>query len=229
MRFEDMNWMQVENYLTLDNRVILVLGSCEQHGYLSLLSDIRIPLALADAVSQKSGVPVAPALHFGVSPSFVTYPGTISLRLTTFMQVVEEVVRCLHKQGFRRFLVLNGHGGNDGIKARLTELANELPDLKVIWHAWFNRPAVSEFVQAHGLFGDHASWMEAFPFTRVAELPPGEKPPVVKPPWIMNAAQTRQTVGDGVYGGAYQVDAKLMQELFQVCVDDILPLLAFAG
>ena len=60
MRLEELNWMDVEAYLKKDNRLMLVLGACEQHGYLSLLTDTLIPLALADAAAQQSGVPVAP-------------------------------------------------------------------------------------------------------------------------------------------------------------------------
>ena len=65
MRVEDLNWMGVESYLAADDRLILVLGATEQHGYLSLLTDIKIPLALADAASQSTGVLVAPPLNFG--------------------------------------------------------------------------------------------------------------------------------------------------------------------
>ena len=45
MRLEDLNWMDVETYLIRDKRMIIVLGATEQHGYLSLLSDVKIPLA----------------------------------------------------------------------------------------------------------------------------------------------------------------------------------------
>ncbi len=56
MQFEDFNWMGIEDYLKQDNRVILVLGACEQHGYLSLMTDTKIPLALAEAASDATGV-----------------------------------------------------------------------------------------------------------------------------------------------------------------------------
>ena len=42
MRLEELNWMDVEAYLKGDDRIMLVIGSCEQHGYLSLLTDIKI-------------------------------------------------------------------------------------------------------------------------------------------------------------------------------------------
>src|SRR5512146_1827229 len=111
MRFEDANWMDVENYLQADDRLMLVLGACEQHGYLSLLTDARVPQALADAASRQTGVLVAPAVNFGISNYFLTYPGTLSLRTATFLDLVEDIVRSAYGYGFRRLLVLNGHGG----------------------------------------------------------------------------------------------------------------------
>ena len=70
MRLEELNWMDVEEYLKNENRVMLVLGACEQHGYLSLLTDVKIPLALADVVSQRSGVLVAPPVNVQSSTSW---------------------------------------------------------------------------------------------------------------------------------------------------------------
>ena len=80
MRYEELNWMDVEKYLENDDRLILVLGSTEQHGYLSLATDVKIPMAVADVVSQRTGVLVAPPLNYGITPYFVTYAGTISVR-----------------------------------------------------------------------------------------------------------------------------------------------------
>ncbi len=226
MRIEDLNWLDVENYLARDNRLILILGACEQHGYLSLLCDVRIPLALADAASQKTGVLVAPPLNFGSSPYFLSYPGTLSLRVSTLLDVVEDLVRSVYRQGFRRLLILNGHGGNDAARARLYELANQLPDLRLAWYAWWIAHSVLEVAQNHGLKPLHASWLEAFPFTRVAELPTGEKtPPYI--PGLMGADQARQVYGDGMFGGAYSTDPAVMDEIFSAALYDILHLLEF--
>jgi creatinine amidohydrolase len=226
MRTEDLNWMDVENYLKGEDRLILVLGACEQHGYLSLLTDVKIPLALADAASKQTGVLVAPPLNFGVSPYFMTYPGTLSLRASTLLDLVEDLVRSAYGQGFRRLLVLNGHGGNDAARARLVELGNQLPALRLSWYAWWQSPSVEDFARHHELERAHASWMEAFPFTRVADLPEGHKT-VPAFSGLLNANQTRQVYGDGVFGGAYQVGDAVMQELFDVCLADVLHLLRF--
>ncbi|MGA2488823.1 MAG: creatininase family protein [Anaerolineales bacterium] len=227
MRIEDLNWMDVEEYRKHDDRLILVIGACEQHGYLSLLTDAKIPLALADAASQQTGVLVAPPLNFGASPYFVSYPGTFSLRLSTLMDAVEDVVRSAYAQGFRRILVLNGHGGNTGAKIRLGELANQLRGLKIQWYAWWMTRSVEEVALRHGLKPAHANWMEAFPFTIVGDLPAGEKVQPVVPSDIMDAQTSRQVYGDGTFGGHYRASPEIMQEMFDACLTDILQLLKF--
>jgi creatinine amidohydrolase len=121
---------------------------------------------------------------------------------------------------------LNGHGGNSMIRGRLVELANELPGLKMQWYSWWMEPNVTTAAAKHGLKSYHAAWIEAFRFTRVAELPKGEKKPVVDN-GLSSAEATRQAAGDGVYGGPYQVDDAIMDELFAVMVEDIVKLLEF--
>jgi len=227
MRIEDLNWMDVEGYLQHDDRLMLVVGACEQHGYLSLLSDVKIPLALADAASQQSGVLVAPPVNFGSSPYFLTYPGTLSLRLSTLMDVVEDIVRSAVGQGFKRILVLNGHGGNNGLKARLTEVANDLPEIKMQWYAWWMAHSVEEVALRHELKPSHANWLEAFPFTIVADLPDGEKTPPHVPSDILDAQTARQVFGDGSFGGRYRVPQETMQEVFDAALQDVLQLLKF--
>jgi creatinine amidohydrolase len=228
MRLEDLNWMDVEKYLEHDDRLMFVIGACEQHGYLSLLTDIKIPMALATAASERTGVPVAPPLNFGVSPYFASYPGTISLRTQTFLSVVEDLVRWVAGQGFRRLLFVNGHGGNNPATGVLAELVNELPGLKVDWHAWWVAPPVQAAAERLGLHGNHANWLEAFPFCRVAELPEGVKAPTPQSRAILNAEETRATYGDGVFGGGpYRADEAVMQKLFDAAVEDIVDRLAF--
>ena len=226
MRIEDLNWFDVESYLEQDDRLMLVLGACEQHGYLSLLTDVKIPLALADAASEETGVLVAPPLNFGSSPYFLSYPGTFSLRLSTLLDLVEDLLRSAYRHGFRRILVLNGHGGNDPARGRLYELANEFSGLRLAWYAWWQSHSVVDIAQKHALKPAHAGWLEAFAFTRVADLPSGEKPPP-HVPGLLGAEQARQVYGDGVFGGPYQVEPAIMDELFATALQDVRQLLKF--
>lgn len=226
MRLEDLNWMDVEAYLKRDKRMILVLGATEQHGFLSLLSDVKIPLALADVASRQTGVLVAPPVNFGISTYFLTYPGTISLRISTFLDLVEDLVRSIYGYGFRQLLVLNGHGGNDPARSRLAELANQLPDLQICWYAWWSARSVEEVAARHRIKPGHANWLEAFPFTRVCDLP-GEDKLIPSFKGLLNAEQTRQVYGDGSFGGPYEVDPAVMDELSTAALQDVLYLLEF--
>jgi creatinine amidohydrolase len=226
MRLADLNWFDVESYLQHDDRVILVIGSCEQHGYLSLLTDTKIPMAIADAASQRMNVLVAPEISFGASPYFLAYPGTISLRIATLLDLVEDVVRSLYRHGFHKILIINGHGGNDPVRARMYELKNVLAGLRVAWFSWWNSNSVEEISRKYEIKPFHGGWLEAFPFTRVAELPENEKnPPYI--PGLLGADEARKIFGDGVFGGKYRVDDVIMQELFNVLVEDVIHLLNF--
>lgn len=217
MRLQDLNWMDVEEYLQHDNRIILITGATEQHAYLSLMTDILIPSRIAEGVAKRENVLIAPPLNFGISYYFGEYPGTISLSRSTFEYVVLEIVESLLHQGFRRFFILNGHGGNEKPE-RLAdfEMAGEI---QVIWYEWFRGHAAAAFAERHNLHIDHANWGENFPFTRVADVPKIEKPPIN--PNAMGAwYYDRNLLGDGSFGGQYQVDDELMYMLFDEIVDE---------
>jgi len=226
MRFDELNWMDVEEYLKQDDRLIFVLGATEQHGYLSLTTDTKIPLALADAASAQTGVLVAPPFPYGISPYFGAYPGTLSLRLTVYVEMIADLVRSVYGYGFRRLLFINGHGGNDPARGRLNELVNELPGLRAAFYSWWNSHSVTAVAQKYDLKSYHAGWIEAYPFTRVTDLPEEPKLPVSyqgQP----DAKRIREIFGDGVCGGPYQVDPAINQEVFTAALEDILHLLLF--
>jgi creatinine amidohydrolase len=226
MRFEQLNWMDIQSYLEHDDRAIIVLGACEQHAYLSLSSDVNVPLALADAASQQSQVLVAPPLNFGCSAYFEAYPGTISLHVETLLAEVRDVLTSLYRVGFRRLLLLNGHGGNELVKGKLYELVNEMPGLNLRWYAWWLSDTVTRIAERHNLKPAHANWLEAFEFNQVAELPVAEKPKPVAIS-IVDAVKFKEIFGDGSFGGAYQAEVAVMDEMFGACLADILDLLKF--
>ena len=229
MRFEDLNWMDVEKYLRTEDRLMLVIGAAEQHGYLSLLTDIKIPLALADSASQASGVLVAPPLNFGISPYFLAYPGTISLRVSTLCAALEDIVRSAYGHGFRRLLILNGHGGNSPARGQLQQVNNDLPVLKLNWYDWWLSRSLEAVAVKHNLKPTHANWLEAFPFTIVGNLPEETKNPTKVPSPIMDAKTARAVYGDGSFGGPYKTNNDIMHELFAAALEDILQLLKFDG
>ena len=231
MRIQDANWMQVEEYLKRDDRAILPLGSTEQHGYLSLLVDAILPERLALDAAEPGGVPVFPVLPFGVSPYFLGYPGTIALRLDTYLRVVIDVLDSLAGAGFKRILIINGHGGNTPASARAIEWMAEHPGVRVKWHNWWNAPDTWAAVQRIDPIASHASWMENFPWTRLpdAKMPAKQKPMVdLSRVRELDPAALREYLGDGNYGGLYQRPDADMLAIWQVAVDETRALLAGA-
>jgi creatinine amidohydrolase len=225
MRLEDMNWMDVERYLEKDNRIMLITGATEKHAYLSLMTDILIPSKLAQAVSEKEGILIAPPLNFGHSRVFANFPGTISLTPQTFSRVLVEIIECLLHQGFRRFFILNGHGGNP-VPDMLQDFIEADEEILVIWYNWWKEDAVKEFEAKHDLRVNHANWGENFPFNRLGASPsPDGIKPTVNGDDIGEFGETaRDVLGDGSFGGSYQVDDALTQELFNSVVDEITAL-----
>src|SRR5881392_3311142 len=117
MRVADLNWMQLEAYLERDDRIVLPLGSTEQHAYLSLATDSILAERVAVEAAEPLGVPVLPTLAYGLTPYFAAFPGSPSLREETYLAVVGELLESLRGQGFERFLLVNGHGGNVPVEA----------------------------------------------------------------------------------------------------------------
>ena len=88
MRVRDLNWMQLEEYLERDDRIVLPVGSTEQHAYLSLETDSVLAERVAFEAAEPLGVPVLPALAYGLTPSFAAYPGSVTLCVETYVRVV---------------------------------------------------------------------------------------------------------------------------------------------
>jgi len=136
------------------------------------------------------------------------------------------VIHSLVHAGFRRILFLNGHGGNQPALQKIAEVSNQYPDLKTAWYAWWQSHTCEAVARKHDLKPFHAAWSENFPFVRVGEVPDEVKiPPSYQ--GILNARQTRQLYGDGVFGGRYVAGDEIMQELFDELLKDVLQLLEF--
>jgi creatinine amidohydrolase len=206
MRLWDANWFQIEDYLARDDRVLVPLGSTEQHGYLSLGTDALICEYGAAEAAEGEGVPVLPVLPFGLTPGFTAFPGTIHIRSSTYLALVRDLLDSLAAQGFRRIVLVNGHGGNEPAATVAQEWVVEHPEVQVLFHGFLLEPEL--FALASEIATPaHASWAENFPFVRVAgvELPSEAKAPVdMRRLKSAHPTHVRQLLGDGMGGGDYE-------------------------
>ncbi|MGE5272885.1 MAG: creatininase family protein [Verrucomicrobiota bacterium] len=230
VRIADRNWLQVEEYLTRDDRVVLPIGSTEQHAYLSLATDSILAERVSAEAAEPLGVPVLPAMPFGVAPGFAAFPGSVSLRTETLVAVVSEVLDTLHGQGFRGFLLVNGHGGNVDAREPLEEWASARGGARLRFHSWWDSPAVREAAASvHPGEATHASWFENFPWTRLTgiELPEDEKPIVTDREALreLEPGAVKAAIGDGSYGGPYQVRDEDALRVWQAGVEEVRGLL----
>ncbi|MCL4465801.1 MAG: creatininase family protein [Chloroflexi bacterium] len=109
--------------------VIVPVGSIEQHGrHLPLDTDTSSVYEVAVRTARATAEPwtlVTPVIPFGLSPHHLDFPGVITLRFDTLVAVLCDVCRSVHHHGFRKILILNGHGGNEalvgGVAQKLVE------------------------------------------------------------------------------------------------------------
>jgi creatinine amidohydrolase len=126
-------WQEVEAYLQQSRGIILPIGSTEQHGPTGLIgTDAICAEAIARGVGEATQALVTPTINVGMALHHTAFPGTISLRPSTMIQVVRDYITCLAKAGFTKFFFINGHGGNIAtLKAAFSETYAYLEDLQL--------------------------------------------------------------------------------------------------
>jgi creatinine amidohydrolase len=221
MKIAGMNWMQVEDYLRRDDRAVIPLGSVEQHAYLSLATDAILSERVAVEAAEPLGVLVFPALAYGITPHFRAFPGTVSLRVATYLGVIRDMLDSLVGQGFRRFVLVNGHGGNLPAGPTANDWMAGHPGTRVALHNWWSAPETLKATRAIDAIGSHAAWNENFPWNRVAPAPDEVKSPV-DPHRLQDLSpeEVRKLLGDGNYGGVYKKPDEQMVRLWRAGVDE---------
>jgi creatinine amidohydrolase len=234
VRIRDCNWVQIEEYLQRDDRVVLPIGSTEQHAYLSLETDNILAERAAVEAAEPLGVPVLPVLPYGLTPAFAAFPGSPSLRVETLVAVLRDVLDSLYGQGFRRFLLVNGHGGNVPAASLVREWAADVtkPEAQAIFHSWWENEefdALTQSIDPETRYGTwHAAWLENFPWTRLdgVDVPAERKPLLDSGAYrVADPEGVRSLLGDGSFGGPYQRPDEEMLHVWEIVVTGVRELL----
>ncbi len=228
MRIAEMDWRMVEDWVRHDDRCVLPLGSTEQHAGLSLATDAILAERLAVEAAEPLGIPVFPVLPYGLTPYFTSFAGSVTLRVATFAALLRDVLDSLKQTGFRRVLIVNGHGGNQPAMSLAQEWMMDNPDARVRVHDWWRAPLTAAVINRIDPVAGHASWMENFPWTRLPNLEPEEtaKPMVdVDQLRALPPFEVRLMLDDGNFGGRYQRDDAEMLEIWEVALRETRALL----
>lgn len=216
MELKFSTWPEVDTYLEKSRGIIMPIGSTEQHGPNGLIgTDALCPESLAIALGEETGALIAPTISVGMAQHHLRFSGSITLRPSTLILVIQDMVNSLIQHGFESFYFLNGHGGNIAtVHAAFSEIyaqsslgQNPTDQSKVRCKLknWWEADGVMKL--SRDLFGDadgsHATCGEvsltqyAYPHSiKKAEM----DPPIAPTGPIYDAADYRKRFPDGRIG-----------------------------
>lgn len=129
--WEEMSWTELEQAARVSLPVVLAVGSTEQHGpHLPVGTDCMLPVGVALDVCRRLPLVVAPPLRFGarsrpLSGGGESFPGNLSLRLTTLIATLAEILGAIARAGFEQVCVQNWHYENTGVLWDACDQASE--------------------------------------------------------------------------------------------------------
>jgi creatinine amidohydrolase len=126
-------WPEVEAYLTQSSGLIIPIGSTEQHGPTGLIgTDAICAEVVAKGVGEATNALVAPTINVGMALHHTAFPGSMSLRPSTLIALIQDYLKPLARYGFTRFFFINGHGGNIAtLKAAFAETYTALAEAQI--------------------------------------------------------------------------------------------------
>ena len=163
MRMQLVSWLEVDAYLKQSTAIIMPIGSTEQHGPNGLIgTDALTAEMIAWKLGEDLGVMVAPTIAVGMAQHHLGFPGSMTLRPSTLIAVIQDMVNSLARHGFERFFFINGHGGNVAtVTAAFSEIyaetslqtaASNRPPLRCVLRNWYMGRRVGEISKE--VFGD---------------------------------------------------------------------------
>jgi creatinine amidohydrolase len=232
----DMSWPEAKQALETVRVALIAVGSSEQHGpNLAMQADTAQAYAFATKLAERfyPQVLLAPPLHVGLSDHHMNFPGSLTLRPETFYAFLHDVIESLSRHGLKKFLLVNGHGGNAAtLGMSLVRLKRELdvevahldfytmaPDVakefvvSEVWgHACEIEVSMSMYLAPHIVKTDKLAKgdMKGYPYI----LNPGGGGRKVNYPYSFDTV-----TANGCLGDATQATAEKGKVMIDVCLD----------
>lgn len=239
MNLHEKTWPQVEEYLKASKRIIIPVGSTEQHGPTGLIGiDWLTAHEISQEVGKRTNTLVAPPLCIGMALHHMAFPGTISFQPTTYILVLCEIVDSLAKHGFNEFIFVNGHGGNIApITTAMSQILNGNQNYKMKLINWWHLSEVTDYEKTafadkngfHATCGEISVTMFTHPEAHKS-IPstPLKYDKDSRSHWPMSPSQFRAHYPDGRMGSDPQLaSAEHGEKIFEIAVKSITSKLDF--
>lgn len=203
-------WPEVETYLKSKKDLIIPIGSTEQHGPTGIIgTDFLTAWEVAKKVGVKTNTLVASPICYGMALHHMAFAGSASLKPSTLILVVKEIVESFAKHGFENFIFINGHGGNiPTLTAAFSELLSDDQKYNFKLFNWWSVKPVAEYEAKH--FGDKSGFhatcgeisatMADFPEAHKIDRPLKYFDTPKEYGWPLSPTQFRETFPDGRMG-----------------------------
>ncbi len=239
MRLQYCTWKEVADYLRRSTTILVPIGSTEQHGPNGLIgTDAICPESVADGVAEKMDILIAPTISIGMAQHHLRFPGTLSLRPSTLVSLLVDVMNSLAVHGFKKVYFLNGHGGNiASIQAAFSEFyaqssyfdgSTDSNKPQTCLANWYHGKRVKEYSQQHfaETEGSHATVSEVSLsyFARPDQVKSVEMSPKIAPTGsFYDANDFKKNFPDGRIGSdPSQATVAHGEKIFEAAVKDIL-------
>jgi creatinine amidohydrolase len=155
-QIEELTWQEFGRIVPRKtDTVLLPVGTIEAHGVTGLGTDNRIPGGIAGRIADRINALIAPAINYGITKSLLPHPGSVTVTPETFERYSTEVMCGLADAGFRRVVILNGHGGNtQALKNASFRLYQEKKVYSMVIDWW--TLCTEEVLEVYGHAGGHA-------------------------------------------------------------------------
>lgn len=172
-RLWDMSWKEAEETFKKSDTVILPTGTLHGHGPTPISIDSSSVEKLADEVGKRTGLMVLPVVAYGDNEKMFRYPGSIAIRASVLEAYYTDICQSLYRNGVRKVIVLNGHGGNREALIRTGRNVRELGMMLAILEWWRFKPSMPDLFPDPHCFKEELAVGVAIAGKEVADLRKG--------------------------------------------------------